>query len=409
MSSSERTRILLMMSGSIACAKASTLISSWVKRGYTVRVACTLGASEFTGPATLQGLGAESVFDQVFAPGQAMEHISLAQWADIVVVAPATSNLINKLVAGIADDAVSTVWQAAYGRGKPMVIVPAMNTRMWQYPATRRSVGQLREWGVHVLPVRRGELACGEVGDGRMLEPDEILCSVDRLLVSNAGANTKRILITAGGTREPIDSVRYIGNLSTGRTAARLADELAVAGHQVTWLGAEDAIKPSLVTSMVHFRSFADIEQQMSSLLGSNDYDMVIHAAAISDFSVSAIENSPGVSTDDRAGKISSDSDLLLHLKRNPKLLGQIKTWSRNPHVRVIGFKLTDTEDPEKRLAAVRKQFADSAVDAVVHNDLRNIRPGNHPFFLHAPRQSPLHCADSNVLAGTIDKLMRTF
>ncbi len=106
------------------------------------------------------------VFDNVFAPGHAMAHITLGKWADIIVAAPATSNLINKLLSGIADDAVTTLWQAAYGSGKPMVIVPAMNTRMWRYPATQESVSRLRQWGIHVLPVASGELACGEAGRG---------------------------------------------------------------------------------------------------------------------------------------------------------------------------------------------------------------------------------------------------
>src|SRR5210317_748141 len=161
---SSTLNVLLMMSGSIACAKASSLISEWTKQGHRVRVACTRSVAEFVGPATLQGLGAESVFYNVFEQDRAMEHISLGKWADVVIAAPATSNLINKLSAGIADDAVTTLWQAAYGQGKPMFIVPAMNTRMWRYPATQESIGRLRQWGVHVLPVGKGELACGEQG-----------------------------------------------------------------------------------------------------------------------------------------------------------------------------------------------------------------------------------------------------
>ncbi len=144
------------MSGSIACAKASSLISEWTKQGHKVRVACTRSVAEFIGPATLQGLGAETVFDNVFAPDQAMEHISLGKWADIIIAAPATSNLINKLSAGIADDAVTTLWQAAYGQGKPMLIVPAMNTRMWRYPATQESVNRLAAMGYPCFTGWRG-------------------------------------------------------------------------------------------------------------------------------------------------------------------------------------------------------------------------------------------------------------
>lgn len=399
--------ILLLMSGSIACAKASTLISEWSKQGHEVRVACTRSVVEFIGPATLQGLGAGMVFDNVFAPGQAMEHISLGKWADIVIAAPATSNLINKLSAGIADDAVTTLWQAAYGQGKPLVIVPAMNTRMWRYPATQESVGRLTQWGIHVMPVGKGELACGENGEGRMPEPVEIMQTVARLLVSGQGKkNGKRILITAGGTRERIDSVRYIGNMSTGRTASQLADELKGAGHSVTWLGATDAIRPVSVSDIETFNSFADLQTQLRSLLGTGAYDVVIHAAAVSDFSVASIESDGPRTTENGSGKLSSESGLVLHLKPNPKLLDNLKSWSGNPALRVVGFKLTDTGDPQQRIAAIKKQFDHSGVDAVVHNDLSEISGTAHPFYLHAPSQQPMHCADGKALAKNINKFV---
>lgn len=400
--------ILLLMSGSIACAKASSLISDWTKQGHAVRVACTRSVAEFVGASTLQGLGAEMVFANVFAPGQAMEHISLGKWADIVIAAPATSNLINKLSAGIADDAVTTLWQAAYGQGKPMVIAPAMNTRMWRYPATQESVVCLKQWGIHVLPVGKGELACGEIGEGRMLEPAEIMRMVERLLSFDRQPGGKRILVTAGGTRERIDSVRYIGNMSSGRTASSLADELTAEGHLVTWLGARDAMQPVSVDRVEQYYSFTDLETRLRSLLEAVEYDAVIHAAAVSDFSVSGVETGDGGSVNGHGGKLSSGSDLLLRLKRNPKLLDSLKDWSCNPALKVIGFKLTDTEDPQKRLAAVRKQLDNSGVDAVVHNDLSDISETGHSFRLHRDGQKPVSCENSGALAITINKLLET-
>lgn len=400
--------ILLLMSGSIACAKASSLISEWSKKGHAVRVACTRSVASFVGRGTLEGLGAGVVFDNVFEPDNAMAHISLGNWADIIVAAPATSNLINKLSAGIADDAVTTLWQAAYGQGKPMVIVPAMNTRMWRYPATQESVGRLREWGVRVLPVAKGELACGETGEGRMLEPAEILEAVDALLTADLETSGQRILITAGGTREPIDSVRYIGNLSSGRTASRLADDLMSAGHRVTWLGAEDAVEPGLPCRMVRFSRYADLASRLQALLTGTEFDVVIHAAAVSDFSVAAVLTKDGDPLDSGRGKLSSGSDLLLRLKPNPKLLDRLRDWSKNPHVRVIGFKLTDTADLQQRQAAVKKQFDESGVDAVVHNDLSEISNAAHPFWLHTPSDPPVACADTRALAKTINNLMES-
>lgn len=400
--------ILLLMSGSIACAKASSLISEWSKQGHRVRVACTRSVSEFVGSATLQGLGAETVFDNVFAPDRAMEHISLGKWADIIIAAPATSNLINKLATGIADDAVTTLWQAAFGQGKPMFIVPAMNTRMWRYPATQESIVRLKQWGIHVLPVGVGELACGEQGEGRMLEPHEILRTVERLLTVDHKACGQRILVTAGGTRESIDSVRYIGNMSSGRTASRLTDELTAAGHKLTWLGADGAMTPDLPCAMSRFCSFDDLALQLQHLLGGNDYDVVIHAAAVSDFSVACVQSGEGDPQENPSGKLSSASDLLLRLKPNPKLLDHIRAWSKNPKVRVIGFKLTDTEDLQQRLSAVKKQFDNSKVDAVVHNDLTDISDKAHPFRLYTSTQAEVSCEDVGVLAKTINNLMET-
>jgi phosphopantothenoylcysteine decarboxylase/phosphopantothenate--cysteine ligase len=401
-------RILLLMSGSIACAKASSLISEWTRKGYAVRVACTRSVAGFVGRETLEGLGAGMVFDNVFEPGHAMAHISLGNWADIVVAAPATSNLVNKLSAGIADDAVTTLWQAAYGQGKPMVIAPAMNTRMWRYPATLESVGRLRQWGVHVLPVAKGALACGEIGEGRMLEPAEILEAVDSLLSAQRTIPGQRILITAGGTREPIDTVRYIGNLSSGRTASRLADELTAGGHRVTWLGADDAIEPGSPCQMARFSSYDDLASQLQKLLAGDDFDVVVHAAAVSDFSVAAALTPEGDPLDSRQGKLSSGSDLLLRLSPNPKLLDRIRGWSKNPDVRVIGFKLTDTADMQQRLEAVKKQFDESGVDVVVHNDLGDISGDVHPFWFHTPSGSPVACADTRALAKTINNFLET-
>lgn len=403
--------LLLLMSGSIACAKATAIISEWSKRGGKVRVVCTRSVAEFVGAAGLQGLGAEQVFDDVFEKGHAMEHISLGQWADVVLVAPATSNLINKLAAGIADDAVTTVWQAAYGLNKPMLIAPAMNTRMWRYPATRASVERLQQWGIRVLPVGEGELACGETGEGRLLEPSEILQAVESAFDGSGHGDGKpagkNILITAGGTREPIDTVRYIGNISSGRTASSLADNLRAAGHKVTWLGANDAVKPNSVRQLQGFSSFVDLQSQLQKLLGAESFDVVIHAAAVSDFSVAAIEADGGDQVATSGGKLSSDSGLVLRLSKNPKLLDQLKGWSVNPDVKVIGFKLTDSDDPEVHLSAVKRQFEHAKVDAVVHNDLSDINETSHVFCLHRKNADPVVCADGAELANNIDQMLK--
>ena len=171
---------LMLMTGSIACAKATGLISEWVKRGDEVKVVCTDGALNFIGLATLEGLSQQSVMTSTYENGAMMDHIHVSRWADQIILCPATANAINKIHSGIADDVVTTVWIAAYALHKSMVIVPAMNSMMWQYPSTQASVEQLKKWGVQVMLPASGDLACGEQGKGRMPEVDEILTYVDQ-------------------------------------------------------------------------------------------------------------------------------------------------------------------------------------------------------------------------------------
>lgn len=396
------------MSGSIACAKATGLISAWIKAGHEVRVVTTPTVEEFVGPSTLEGLSGQPVLDDVFAPGQIMDHVNLARWADLLVVAPATSNLIAKFAAGIADDAPTTLWQAAFGRGYPLVIVPAMNTRMWVYPATRGNVAKLRGWGVHVLPTAEGRLADGEFGEGRMLEVDEILARVEALFA--ARATGRRVLVTGGGTREPVDPVRYLGNMSTGRTAATLADELAERGFEVTWLGAEAATQPESVARLLHYVTFDDLEASLERLLREERFDAVIHAAAVSDYAVERVVGPGGEAAAalDPEGKIPSGMALELRLKPNPKLVDRLHEWSSNPDLRVVAFKLTATPDAAAREAAVRQLFDRAGAEAVVHNDLGEISEGRHPFTACLPDGTRQHLDDVAALAGWLDGWMES-
>lgn len=404
--------ILFLMSGSIACAKATGLISAWRKAGHAVRVAATASVSEFVGRATLEGLSGEPVFDDTFAPGRAMDHIELARWADLVVACPASANLLAKFAHGIADDAVSTLWQAAWSRGAPQFVVPAMNTHMWDYPATRENVERLKRWGIHVLPTAAGDLACGETGAGRMLEPDDIRARIEGLLAHDRTV-AGRVLITGGGTREPIDAVRFIGNHSTGRTAAVLADALADRGFDVTWLGGAVAQAPEAVEDLERYESFSDLEAALRRRLETESFDAVIHAAAVSDFSVAGIDgNDPGAAPSHGspvgAGKIGSGSAMTLHLAPNPKLLPQLRGWSRNPALRVVGFKLTVAADEAGVNRAVQRLFAGDACDLVVHNDLAEIGPARHAYTLIDAGGSRQAADDTRALATLLADALAT-
>ena len=370
-------KILFMMSGSIACAKATGLISAWRKAGHTVRVAATASVPHFVGAATLEGLSGGPVFGDTFEAGRAMDHIELARWADVVVVCPASASLLARMASGLADDAVSTLWQATWGRGVPQFVVPAMNTHMWEYPATRDNVERLKRWGVHVLPTASGDLACGETGAGRMLEPEDIRQRIESVLTFEEGPGRRSVLITGGGTREPIDAVRFIGNRSTGRTAAALADALQARGFAVTWLGGTGAARPRHAgVRQARYETFDDLSRQLERLLGEQRFAAVVQAAAVSDFSV----DRAGALSGAEARKLGSGAAVNLALKPNPKLLKRLRGWSVDRDLCVVGFKLTVNADDAVRDAAVGRLFEGGACDLVVHNDLGDIDERRHPF-----------------------------
>ena len=374
--------ILLAMSGSIACEKATGLIDIWQSRGDTVRVILTTSAKNFITENKIK-LQVDAVYSDTFAPGAQMAHIELGHWAEQIVIAPATANLINKLAAGIADDMLTTSLLAAYRLHKPSFIVPAMNSRMLAHPATQESLHKLRNWGYKIVPTGIGELACGEVGPGRLAELEDIIAGIDVNAVHAAGSGDKgAILITLGGVREAIDSVRYIGNSSSGATGSQLADYFVRAGYSVTALCARHGVKPQ-DAKCIEYLDFEDLSRLLQSQLAAHEFNAVIHAAAVSDYSVSHLLDDAGeVRT--QSGKLNSASGLHIVLKRNPKLLTKLRGWSKNPGAKIIGFKLTDTDKPVEQQAAIMRLLQQDEVDAVVHNDLAEISKHQHSFHFYS-------------------------
>ena len=396
-------KILLLMSGSIACAKATGLISLWTKNGHTVKVVCTNSVFQFIGKATIEGLSGNAVISSVFEEDNMMEHIHLSRWADKIILAPATANSINKIATGIADDMLTTTWIAALSLNKPMYIAPAMNSMMWAYPATQESILKLQSWGVTILQPQAGELACGEVGAGRLIEIDEI----DNIITLEIKKNDKHILITAGGTREYVDGVRYIGNLSTGKTGAEVADYFSAMGYHVTWLGAINAIQPNLACTKVFYETFNDLATTLKQQLQNNHFDTIIHAAAISDFSVCTIKINNQNIIACRKTKLPTSDSMDLKLKRNPKLVSQLLQWSKNLHLKVVAFKLTNTDDSTKRQNAVYKLLRQDGIDFVAHNDLSDISTNSHPFTLYKSTSETIECNSTQSLCKQIDLLQQ--
>lgn len=370
------------MTGSIACYKACSVISSLHQKGHAVQVVMSPASLQFVGAATIEGLTGKTPITDMYMAGSVMDHIHLIRWADLILVAPATANYINKISAGIGDDLLTTLF-LAHDFKKPFLVAPAMNTMMYFHPTVQNSIKQLQNFGVQILETASGVLACGEIGSGKLLDPVLIVQEVEKHLhivpdpknKSDASVSNKKIkvLITAGGTSEPIDDIRVITNRSTGRTAAFLADQFIESGFDVHFLHSKNSILPKLTCSKSSFESFKELDSKLSELLTNNLFAWLIHAAAVSDYSVQS-----------ETGKISSDAaEINIKLIKNKKLIEQIKKLS--PLTKVIGFKLTSGADLELCMAKVGKLFSESHCDFVVQNDWQQMAGGAHHFNFFKP------------------------
>jgi phosphopantothenoylcysteine decarboxylase/phosphopantothenate--cysteine ligase len=373
--------ILLLVTGSIAAFKAAAFASKLTQEGFDVRVVLSAGAKEFVGPSTFEGLTGNRVYESTFAPGDAMAHIDLARWADLTLVYPASANTLSKFAHGIADDLVGTLFLAMDLGRDVLWIAPAMNPTMLRHPATREATAKLAGWGCRIVESDEGRMACGEVGVGRLPEPEAMLEQVRAFFAgggsevrSSAGAPLagKRVAITAGGTAEPIDPVRVLTNTSTGETGVRLANAFAAAGAEVTLLLSAGSPFRAEVSSEVRtttFDSFSDLDRKVASTL-SERYDFFLHAAAVSDYSVERVEGMDGRVLS-RTQKIHSGEGLRVVLAANPKILDRVREYAKNPEMRVISFKLSTAANRDEI------DLSGYASDWIVHNTASAVERGS--------------------------------
>jgi phosphopantothenoylcysteine decarboxylase/phosphopantothenate--cysteine ligase len=407
-----KTHVLFQLSGSIAAYKACHVISRLTQAGCDVQTAATDAALRFVGPATLEGLTGRPVATDTFAEGSQMDHIRLVRWADLIVLCPASANTINRLAAGIADDLVGTMF-LAHDFTKPYVVVPAMNTSMYDHPATAASLETLRGWGIEILEPDAGALACGEIGPGRLTDPDVILAELlERLGRSEAqraveSARSRRILITSGGTTAPIDGVRAITNTSTGATGAAIADHLATLGYDVTLLHAAGAVVPeSSAIARRSFTTFADLASSLRDALSGGAFSAVIHAAAVSDYDVDHVVVDGERRPADPTGKLDSTDSLEVHLRKNPKLLPTLKQLAGSDDLVVVGFKLTNGASPDERTAAVKS--ASPGTDLIVHNDVTEMGAGGtHHATIYRGDEIVATSDDNAQLADALERAIR--
>lgn len=401
--SNSPSNILFVVTGSIAAFKACQVISTLVQSGHDVQVVATPSALQFVGATSFEGLTGRPVLSDLFARGAAMDHIRRARWADLMIFCPATANTINRLASGLADDLVGTLF-LAYERSKPLILAPAMNSEMFSHPKVKESLEVLTSWGVQVLESDFGTLACGEVGEGKLLDPQRVLVTIEAAL---SPVRRGRVMISGGATREAIDGVRFISNFSSGATGSKIADGLFKKGYDVHYLHGQGAVLPQ-GSGIVRtpFLDFKDLNSQMETFLSQNHYDGVVHLAAVSDFSVASVEGDGDPHQPFRENKLNSKNALHLILQPNFKIVERLKSYSLNPQIKVIGFKLTHTADVEKQVDDVNKLLSCSAVDLVVHNDLSEVSDENngrpHIFRIFGRRRGPLLCSGKQQL---IDQL----
>lgn len=354
--------IIVGVSGGIAAYKAPQLVRLLVKAGAEVTCAVTEHALQFVTELTLETVSQHRVYSLLFdrSNPHSTEHISLKDWGDAMVVAPATANIIGKLANGIADDALSTLLLSFR---KPLFLCPAMNTQMLESYAFQRNMDYLRTNGVHIIDSTSGELACGTTGDGRMAEPENIAGEIIRQLQTPADFAGKRILITAGPTYERIDSVRFIGNFSTGKMGFALAEELAQRGAQVF-----------LITGPTHLSTHHPDIERIDILSAREMYDAVIErfpscAAAI--LSAAVADFRPEHEADHKIKKQSDHDDMTLHLVQNPDILATLGKMKR-PDQLLVGFALeTDNE-----LENAQKKLTKKNLDFIVLNSLHDAGAG---------------------------------
>lgn len=347
-------RILLIVGGGIAAYKALELIRELRKRGASVRGILTKAGSEFVTPLSVASLTGDKCFTDLFSLTDEAEmgHIELSRDADLLVVAPATADLLAKMANGLANDLAST---ALLATDKRVLVAPAMNVRMWTHAATQRNIASLKSDGLAFVGPDEGEMACGEFGPGRMAEPAAIADAADRLLSGEGPLSGRRILVTSGPTHEPIDPVRYIANRSTGKQGHAIAAAAARAGADVTLVSGPVNIPnpPGVRTIRVETarEMLAAVEQALPA-------DCGIFCAAVADWRVAS---QGGQKFKKEAGKLPD-----LSLTENPDILATVSRMGDKRPELVVGF----AAETEKVIAHAQSKLARKGCDWIIANDV---------------------------------------
>ena len=347
-------KIVLGVTGGIAVYKAVDLVSRLRKAGCEVRVVMTEHAQQFVTPLTFKEISGNAVATSMWNANQEfnVEHIALANWADAFLVAPATANILAKMACGLADDLLSTTLLAAQA---PIVVCPAMNTGMYQNPATQENIAKLQERGVTVMPPAVGHLACGTSGPGRLPEPQQIVEFMSAFFAGREGdLRGLRVLVTAAGTREPIDPVRYVGNRSSGKMGYAVAQMAAERGANVLLISGPSALAAPPNVRVVNVETTNEMLEACLAAYG--DVDIVIKAAAVADYRPRDVA--------DQKIKKKTDDALTVVMDKNPDIL---KTLGAKKEQQVlVGF----AAETQNLLANAREKVVKKNLDMIVANDV---------------------------------------
>jgi len=347
-------KILLIVCGGISAYKSLEVIRLLKKKGAKVKSILTKSAKEFVTPLSVASLSQEKVYDDLFsAENEAeMDHISLSRWSDVILVVPATANTISKLSAGSSDDLASTVILAS---DKDIFLTPAMNVRMWEHPSTKENLSKLKSFGYQIIGPEVGDMACGEFGEGKMTEPNEIIKKIENYFTVLSKNKKFKALVTAGPTHEYIDPVRFITNKSSGKQGFELAKSLSKKGFETTLISGPTNLK---IDKDINFIKVETAEQMFKATQNSLPADVAIFSAAVADFKIK----------EKKEQKIKKIDYINLNLEKNVDILNYISNHNFLRPKLVIGFA-AETNDIKNN---AKKKLIEKNCDWIIANDVSN-------------------------------------
>lgn len=356
----KKTVILGVTSG-IAAFKSVDLVNLLKQADIDVHIILTEKATNIVSPTDLEKASGNKVHMELFEKdfdykkilnSRKVDHIALADTADVFVIAPATANTLAKIANGFADDFLTTTLLAVT---KPVIICPSMNVNMWNNPLVKENIEKIKRMGYHIMRPASGMLACGYEGEGKLEDITKIKDEVMRQLNRSTQLKGQKFIVTSGGTREMIDAVRSITNNSSGKMGAALSEELFLRGADVLLIRAKDAVKPRYVIKEETFITSAELHNLIKH--HANNYNTIFHAAAVADFQVAEPHH----------GKISSDEEFTLKMSPQAKIVDQIKQW--NPNIKLIAFKATVGLSEKAMIETAQKKLREANADAIIAND----------------------------------------